>query len=281
MIRGVTDYAFEEFTTEATVPLVPICCKILYFACIRLWLRDDKLECTTIGNERVLMKLIFYMSVLLMAFGAIASADVVNLADPSQMNDSASWGPLGSDNGGSSPVSGFVISTNGVIVAPAPPNGGALYRLDEGNSFNGFFPSGDQLLYEGAVLSGVPGAITISFGSPVSGAGFLAEQNYADDSGSFAISAFASNNALLGSQNVAAGFEDPVFVGLIDNAPEISSITINFTDSSEAIGNGDFVIDTMMLADSPVATPEPSFFLLSGAIVLALGTSRCVRRSRR
>jgi hypothetical protein len=197
------------------------------------------------------MRSLGFTSFLLVALCAGASADIIAPAsNASQMDDSAWWALLGSN--------GYVSSLNGVTVTL----GGASAQ-DSGST-------------------------KVDFDTPVSGAGFVAQQANLADSGAFTISAWGVGNSLLGTESVAAGTRSAVLVGLLDNTgADIYSVSVNFSDTSNSSGSGNFAIDSLLLADTQTAsgpglitsnlgplTPEPAAVFLCGSALVAFGLFR-------
>ena len=217
------------------------------------------------------MKLISGFSVSLLCVASAFAGTISQVTDNSLLPDSASWSGLGPESNSTPVATGATVtSANGVVVTPAPPSGGALYRLNQGSTWGGGFPTGDQLLYDGAGFSGVYGGITLSFSQLVSGAGLLIQDNETDNTDSVTISAFDSLGDFLGAESTTYnGANTPVFIGLLDTTQEIASVTVGTSE-------GDYAVDTLYLADT-AAAPEPANLMLAALALLSFGAIRRFR----
>jgi hypothetical protein len=144
------------------------------------------------------------------------------------------------------------------------PSGGILIRLDQGNGWAGDFAPGTPLLYTpyttgGAGGVGGGGGISVSFSTPVQGAGV---QIQSDFYGGFQIfvSAFDANNQPLGgfegprSISTANGDDSAIFFGLESTASNISQI--DFLAAVPGAPTQAFAIGPLTFSD-PAAVPGP------------------------
>lgn len=134
------------------------------------------------------------------------------------------------------------------------------------------FASGDFLLFTGFIQTtfpaiGNPGPITITFDTPVQGAG---TQIAVDDTEQFTtfISAFDESNMLLGTFQAAGTSSlkldnSAIFLGVSSDTANISRIEYRTSVPNRAVA-----INTLSLVDESVAVPEPTSVLG----VLAFGT---------
>jgi hypothetical protein len=186
------------------------------------------------------------------------------------------WNVLG---GGSLSVpTGTVVTTNdGNTVTFGIWNLGHGLSLQQGLGWDGNFPNGDYLLYNGGY-----GPITLTFASPVSFVGFQIE---AGSWGSFSsqITAYNGGNSL-GSSTVNGTSSGPgdgsaPFLGIQDTVAEITSIQI---DGLTANGPAeDFAIDTVYLSAPSTPTPEPASLACIGTGLGALALlARKLRKNR-
>lgn len=133
------------------------------------------------------------------------------------------------------------------------------------------FAPGDFILFTGLNPSffpspGNPGPLTITFDTPVKGAG---TQIAVDDAFSFTafVTAFDSNDTLLGSFSVSGTSSieldnSAAFLGILSDEPNIKRVIYSSSEPDRALG-----INTLSLNTVPV--PEPSSLVALG--ILGLG----------
>lgn len=205
------------------------------------------------------------LSLLLLA--PLAHSAVVLATSPAALgaNSYIDWGQLGADlTTASSP---FAVTSNlGLIGTVSGPN--EFWAIQQGNTWGGNFAPGDNVLY-----STGPGAFSISFASPVAGAGARFQSAFL---GSFVarISAYDLADVILGTVSLAgtsnsAGDGSAIFVGARSTARDISRILINVQQSEADV---DFAISRLELAVPPASVPEPSTvaFAVTGLLGIAL-----------
>lgn len=143
------------------------------------------------------------------------------------------------------------------------------------------FASGDFLLFTGFISVGFPaignpGPLTITFETPVTGAG---TQIAVDDTPQFTafISAFDEANTLLGTFTAAgtsslALDNSALFLGVRSDTANISRLVFSSSEPQRA-----FAINTLTIATVPAAVPESSF--LAGLLTFGLlGTGSVIKR---
>lgn len=171
-------------------------------------------------------------------------------ADPiAQYGTPQAWGSIGGATG----MVGLVSSEN-------------MYIPQQGFSWNGNFPDGMGIVYNGNFLGNDPGGILVSFDQPQYGVGaYIQDQWFGNFTGTIAVYDAAFN--FLGSFS-APGVSDTnigtaLFIGMIDSNAEIAYALF---DVSDGVNPEDFGIGT--LEYGPV--PEPGTFLLLGPSALGL-----------
>lgn len=124
------------------------------------------------------------------------------------------------------------------------------------------FAQGDFILFTGFIPGppptvGNPGPLTITFNTPVLGAG---AQIAVDDTPEFTafISAFDNANNLLGTfESVGTSSlaldNSALFLGVLSDTPNISRLVFSSSEPERAFG-----INTLSLAAVPAAVPEPT-----------------------
>jgi PEP-CTERM motif len=208
----------------------------------------------------------------------LASASIVGVTDPGSLgaNDFIDWGQLGdAGTAVSSPAS--VTSNNGLDATASTDDPAGFIRLDQDNGWNGNFSSGDALLNNN---SETLFPLTITFASPIFGAGANIQM---DNPATFTAQIEAFNGATsLGTfteDGVSNGNADgsAIFIGLLDDTQEITSITFTLTASS---GSNDFAINALQLNGTPAETPEPGTIVLSAMGIAAAGFVARRKRSK-
>lgn len=145
------------------------------------------------------------------------------------------------------------------------------------------FASGDFLLFTGFIPGtfpavGNPGPLTITFDTPVSGAG---TQIAVDDTPEFTafISAFDEANTLLGTFEAAgtsslALDNSAIFLGVRSDTANISRLVFSTSERQRA-----FAINTLSIATVPATVPESSFVFGLFALGI-LGTGSLCHKQR-
>jgi hypothetical protein len=148
-----------------------------------------------------------------------------------------------------------------------------FYNFQQGNGWNGNFPAGMGLIYNGFVFGTQPLDILTTFTSGIAGVGAYIQ---ADKFGPFSatITLFDQHNNSLGSFTANGVSNNMVgtalFIGASNSTGGVYAAQFNVVDVN---GNNDFAIGTVNF-DSTI--PEPSSLLLFGSSVL--GVARILRR---
>jgi hypothetical protein len=198
-------------------------------------------------------------------------------------NDSVNWSQLGADQ---STVSNpfFATSADGeAITGSFATTIGLLAVVGPSWPAAPLFTDGDTLIwtFDNSASNG-SGPITLDFP-----AGFGAGAAIQPDAlGAFEakLELFHGNTSLgfVTENSDAAG--DPLFIGAVDTAPEVTSavfslVSVGSNPNNESNNLGDFTIDTLFLQDAVSNSPEPASMLLLGGGLTAFGLMR--RRSRK
>ncbi|WP_044204208.1 PEP-CTERM sorting domain-containing protein [Coleofasciculus chthonoplastes] len=194
-------------------------------------------------------------------------------------NDSVEWSSLGKVFPAAVLPSSFDATSEvglGLKVQIPPPTPGitpplVFQTLPPPHGIPTNFAPGDFILFTGlnpAIFPspGNPGSLTITFDTPVKGAG---TQIAVDDTFSFTafVTAFDANDTLLGSFSVpgTSSIEldnSAAFLGILSDKPNIKRVVYSTSESDRA-----FAINTLSLNTVPV--PEPSS--LAALALLGLG----------
>jgi hypothetical protein len=148
-----------------------------------------------------------------------------------------------------------------------------FYNFQQGNGWNGNFPAGMGVIYNGYVFGTQQLDIVVSFASGIAGVGAYIQ---ADKFGPFSatITLLDQNNNSLGSftaNGVSNGnVGTALFIGASDSTGGVYAAQFNVVDVN---GINDFAIGTVNF-DSTI--PEPSSLLLFGSS--ALGVAGVIRR---
>jgi hypothetical protein len=208
---------------------------------------------------------------------SLSRAQITPVASPSPLptTDSIGWGQLGSNSTQvSSPAN--VTSTLGLSAVVSDGKDFFTEVAGQGWSGNDTFPGGDNVLYNDD-----SGDVSISFATPVTGAGAYIQTN-AVDPFTAEISAYDSSDTLLGTESfVSVGINNdgpPVFAGLDSASNNISKIVFGITAGGTVNDNSidDFAIDTLDL-NAPQTSSVPdagSTPMLLGIASLGLGFIR-------
>jgi hypothetical protein len=210
-----------------------------------------------------------FLALLFLVGAGSAHASVILVTSPAALgaNDSIDWGQLGpSFTSLTSPQS---VVSGGGLNATVSSSGGVFERRDQGNGWNGNFAFGTPLLW--TTTTGGPD-ITVTFATPVSGAG---AQIQADFFGDFtaqiilnggALGTFTENGTSNGNNDNSA-----IFIGALSSIADIT--TIEFSLTSAVNNPNDFAIGTLALNTTGGAVPEPSSLVLLGTVLAALAWS--------
>lgn len=198
--------------------------------------------------------------------GSLAADDFIN------------WGQLGSGPDTTVvPLPTSVVSDLGksATISDVP----VCWAVEQGSSWAGNFTPGERLFYQPFA-----GSYTISFATPVQGAGFNIQAGYY---GVFTatLSAYGSGNVLFDTVQVtgnSTGDADgsAVFLGLTSDLADITAITINaqqIVNPLEGIIDTSFAINQLQIVSNVAPVPEPasaSILVLGGATMLLLGRRR-------
>lgn len=212
------------------------------------------------------------LAIGLMSGAAQASVSLVTDAALLGADDQISWSQLGSS--GTTFGSPVLVLSDGGLSTTVSSAGGVFERRDQGGSWSGNFQAGEALLWNQSVGPD----FTLTFASPIQGAGARIQANYY---GAFTARISASDGSLLGSfthdGNSNGNPGEAIFIGLHSTQADIASIT--FTLDSANGNPNDFAIGTVLLdttATAPVPEPETYALMLAG-----LGVLGAVARRRR
>jgi hypothetical protein len=197
------------------------------------------------------------------------AATFVDSRDTLEANDLVDWSVLGSTF---TPINNPFVTTSssGLDVNASIPSGSFL-RIDQTPVFPGAFDVGDALLFTGL---GNPGPLTVTFNTPVFGAGTQIQSDPANIPNYTAtIEAFDSFDNSLGSFDITSISKREAgsgvsFVGVSDSNGEIKKVVLN---TEEEGANVPFALNELSLKTS-AAVPEPSSMLG----LLLLGTAGTV-----
>lgn len=218
----------------------------------------------------------FLVAILCSSASLYGSAILVT--DPNTLNtsDMVNWAQLGV---GGQPGTFFAATTDWESLSGRLPSGTASVTR-AGALASGPIAASDDLLVSGAGTASNPSSVTLSFNSPINGAGAYIANVDAGTAFTVRIQAFDGVSSVLSSiatvTSDAAG--DPIFVGVSDLATEITKIIYTVTDSNGNPVAGDFALDklyvqnvfTLPQQDPPVGVPEPGMTLLVGPALLAV-----------
>ena len=222
-------------------------------------------------------KLLLLVCCLVVLGLGTAFAGVTGTTDPTQFNDTVDWCQFGCTGAAFPSPSAFTsaLGNTGVV-----GNVGTLqpwYNLEDPNSWNGNFPPGMGLVYNGAAFGNTPTGIATQLDEGVYGVGAWIQANFY---GSFTatITLFDSSDQVIGTYS-ANGVANPgappltLFIGALDTSADVWAA--QFDVSNTAGGGEDFAIGTLGLATTPAqGTPEPSTLMLLGSAIGFVGVIR-------
>src|SRR5215831_11452683 len=203
------------------------------------------------------------ISCLLLVSPTIAKASFVTSPTSLNANDSIFWSQLGT-SGSLVPASFHAVSADGITaqVSFNQSSGGTVASVCPAVNCNFAaapgFNAGDSLLW--AEDANGTGPLTVSFATPVSGAGFYFQLTAPATFSAMLTKVAGANTAseIVTSDNVG----DPIFLGALDGQTDITGFEvtgITCTPLSPGVCNAsDFAIDTVSLT----AVPEPPTVIL-------------------
>jgi hypothetical protein len=193
-------------------------------------------------------KVLFAVFSTLAWMTSLSRAQVTAVSSPSSLptTDSINWGQLGSN---ASFVSSPSSVTSALGLSAVVGDGGNFFGYVAGQGWSGpdTFATGDSVLYNND-----SGDVSISFATPVSGAGAYVQTN-AVAPFTAEISAYDSLNNLLGAESFSSvgvnGDGPPVFAGLDSVSVNISKVVFSVTAGGTVDNNtvDDFALDTLDL----------------------------------
>lgn len=148
--------------------------------------------------------------------------------------------------------------------------GSGLFRVNEGNGWDGDFAPGARLLWNSG-----SGAITFTFANSVSAIGAQIQPNFY---GPFVASLRLSNGSVFSfnGQSGFAGNNSAIFIGAKSDSANISSVTFKATDST--LQKTNFAIGELSLTSAVSAVPEPGAWVL---MIVGFGLVGASMRRRR
>lgn len=236
---------------------------------------------------RFAVRPVLLASSYVLAVAVCSATTLVNNPSDLHPNDFISWSQLGnsgsaipgvfaatSGGGGTHVVGQFTDNSGGTVaeVCPAP-------RCNYASS-PGFNP-GEFLVWSEDVNGTGTAPLNLTFTAPVRGAGFYLQLTAP---GSFVAGfvAFSGTNIILTDVDESDNIGDPIFIGALDSAPDISRIFVDILSCIPSSPGGcnttDFVIGTVDLA---TAAPEPATLipvLLALAALILLSRRRFARQ---
>lgn len=189
--------------------------------------------------------------------------------------DFIDWAQIGGDF--SAVATPVAVSTDGGGSATVTSAGGSVSRMTQGASWGGNFTPGDALLW---TFSLGPD-LTISFASPVAGAGAQWQANFFGAFGAN-LAAFDAADTLLGTvtldgNSTFAGDGSAIFLGVLSPSTNISKIVLTL-DYASSFPN-DFAINRLLLTDTPGGViPEPGTWAM---LIAGFGMVGFMARRRR
>jgi hypothetical protein len=216
------------------------------------------------------MKRLTCLLALIAGWSTATMAGVIFVNGPSGLNanDSVDWGQFATDSVFPSPA-GFT-SVNGLTGTALTDDPGGFFRPIVPTSWaSGFFP-GDKLLNTNS-LNYHP--ITITFDTPVFGAGAFVDDDLTIVGFTASISAYNGDTLLsvFSASGSGNGFGTVPFLGVLDDTAEITRVVFEITDTGPFIPL-DMAIGAVALNGAAAPVPEPETSLLfAAALFLATG----------
>ena len=205
---------------------------------------------------------------LILATGT-AWAGLVGTTNAGIFQDTVDWCQFGCAGSSIATPAAWVSLAGATGWVGLVDTGEAFWNLQQGAGWNGNFPSGMGLIYNGVVWGNTPTSIAVVFDQPNYGAGAYIQANWL---GSFTatVSLYDSDYLLLGSYS-ADGTSDhnagtALFIGMLDTSPEVYAVEFVVSGAGH---QPDFAVGTLGIENG--AVPEPASFLLVGPALLALG----------
>lgn len=171
------------------------------------------------------------------------------------------------------------VTSNGGGSATVTSAGGSVTSMVQGITWAGNFSDGDALVWTGDL--GLD--ITISFASPVAGAG---AQWQADFFGAFGanLAAYDASDVLLGTvtldgDSTSAGDGSAIFLGILSDSVNISKIVLTLDYAWSA--PNDFAINRLLLTGTPGGggvVPEPATWAM---LIMGFGMIGFMARRRK
>ena len=217
--------------------------------------------------------ILFTLLVLTLGLGT-AWATVVGTTNPNAFTqDSINWCQYGCAFAGFVPPQPWVSNSGATgTVDLRNDMGQDFYNPQQGTSWNGNFPAGMGLIYNGFVFGGQQLGIVTTFNSGLSGVGAYIQ---ADTFGPFSatITLFDKNNNSLGSFTANGVSNNNVGTALFIGASSLSgAVYAAQFDVVDVNGTEDFAIGTVNFN----SVPEPSSLLLFSSA--AVGVAGMIRR---
>jgi hypothetical protein len=146
----------------------------------------------------------------------------------------------------------------------------AFWNLQQGSSWNGNFPAGMGLVYNGAAAGNIPTSIAVTFDQANYGAGaYIQTNSYGPFTATVLL--YDSDYLEIGSYSVGGTSDGNVgtalFIGMIDSSPEVYAVA--FLAYGTGTQEPDFAVGTLGIENGTI--PEPASFLLMGPALLGLG----------
>ena len=232
------------------------------------------------------MKRYLAITIALVGFGAIASADTFSTVTALQQSTSPTWDIIdwGDNAGGqSAPYYGLTsplayTSFNGNTGTVTNASGADMAYVQDGNGWAGNFDFGANALWNQNFNTDPADGLIVTFSSPLNSVGFELDANYY---GTFTgqLEVFDASHTLLDTLTLGGlmngnGDGSALFMGLMDDSgANIYSIDIQTYNS---IDTNDFAIDDITMTSDSSSVPEPgSVFLLASVV---LGVAGLLRR---
>ena len=223
------------------------------------------------------MKRFLFLSVLLFAAVSLSKADNFTCrtgAGCLNGTDFFDWGDNFGVAGSEIPMGSLATSNGSGVNAQVLFNNGDGVRIDQGNTWNGNFSPGDELIWTQDPTSGNRSTIlSFSFDTPLSGLGANIQPNVFFDF-TAQVEVFDIDEALIASFSLAGASDDgtetsAIFLGL-GNLSGIRAATFSIT-ACGSCDFQDFAINQLDIIPEGASVPEPTSLLLLSTGLLALG----------